>query len=157
MSDEPTFDLEAAHRYFSTNCFNKAWDLIETEERTPADEDEMLNLSLASLWHWTQRADCTKKELSIGYWQVSRIYAITGRPENAMWYAQRCLEVTEDAELPPFYMGYAYEALARAASANRDRRATAEYLGRARAYAAREQSEDDRQLLLDDLATIEES
>lgn len=154
MSDEPTFDIEAAHRYFSTHCFNRAWDLIDQEQRTPAEEDEMLNLSLASLWHWTQRPDCTNKELSLGYWQVSRIYAITGRPENATWYAERCLEVTEDAELPPFYLGYAYEALARAAMAGRNKRQAMEYIAQARALAADEANEEDKQLLLDDLATI---
>ncbi|MGE5601891.1 MAG: hypothetical protein ACM30E_02500 [Nitrososphaerales archaeon] len=154
MSDEPNFDIEAAHRYFSTECFNRAWDLIDQENRTPADEDEMLNLSMASLWHWTQRPDCTKKELSLGYWQVSRIYAITGRPENAVWYAERCLEVTEDAGLPPFYLGYAYEALARAAMAGRNKRQAMEYIAQARALAAQEKNEEDKQLLIDDLETI---
>jgi hypothetical protein len=154
MSDEATFDIEAAHRYFSTECFNRAWDLIDQEERTPAEEDQMLNLSIASLWHWTQRPDCTNKELSLGYWQVSRIYAITGRPENAVWYAERCLEVTEDAELPPFYLGYAYEALARAAMAGRNKRQAVEYIAQARALAEKEKNDEDKQLLLDDLATI---
>lgn len=154
MSDKPTFDVEAAHRYFSAECFNRAWDLIDQEERTSAEEDEMLNLSLASLWHWTQRPDCSVKELSLGYWQVSRIYAITGRPENATWYAERCLEVTEDSELPSFYLGYAYEALARAAMAGRNKPQAAEYIAHARALAAREENDEDKQLLLDDLATI---
>ncbi len=154
MAEQPSFDITAAHRYFSAECFNRAWDLIDQEARTPAEEDEMLNLSLASLWHWTQRPDCTNKELSIGYWQVSRIYAITGRPDNAMWYAQRCLEVTEDSDLPPFYLGYAYEALARAAMAGRDKRAAVEYLAQAKALAEREENEEDKQLLLDDLGTI---
>lgn len=154
MSDQPTFDIEAAHHYFSTECFNRAWDLIDQEERTPAEEDEMLNLSIASLWHWTQRPDCTNKQLSLGFWQVSRIYAITGRPENATWYAERCLEVTEDAGLPPFYLGYAYEALARAAMAGRDKRQAMEYIAQARVLAQRETNEEDKQSLLDDLATI---
>ncbi len=154
MSDQPTFDIEAAHRYFSTECFNRAWDLIDQEVRTPAEEDEMLNLSIASLWHWTQRPDCTNKQLSLGFWQVSRIYAITGRPENATWYAERCLEVTEDADLPPFYLGYAYEAMARAAMAGRNKREAMEYIAQARALAGQEQSEEDRQSLLDDLDTV---
>jgi len=154
MSEEPTFDIQAAHRYFSTDCFNRAWDLIEKEDRTVEEEEEMLNLSLASLWHWTKRPDCTAKERSLGYWQVSRIYAITGRPQNASWYAEKCLEVTEDSELPPFYLGYAYEALARAAMSGRDRRAALEYVARARELARQEENEEDRQLLLDDLATI---
>lgn len=154
MSDESTFDLQAAHEYFSKECFNRAWDLIEQEERTEEEDEQMLHLSLASLWHWQQRPDCTAKELSIGYWQISRIFAITGRSDNARWYADKCLEVTENAELPAFYIGYAYEALARAAMAGRNRSAMIGYLQEAHKYAAREENEEDRQLLVDDLATI---
>ena len=154
MSTEPTFDLQEAHKYFSAECFNRAWDLIEKEVRTPEEEEQMLNLSMASLWRWTQRPDYGSKELSLGYWQVARIYAITGRPENATWYAERCREVTEDAELPPFYLGYAYEALARAAMAGRDKQGAMEYIALAREQAKAEKSDEDRQLMLDDLATI---
>ena len=32
--------------------------------RTSEEEDKMLQLSLASLWHWTQREDCTPTNLS---------------------------------------------------------------------------------------------
>jgi hypothetical protein len=155
MADEPTFELKAAHEYFSTECFNRAWDLIEQEERTEEEDERMLHTSLASLWHWQQRSDCTARELSLGYWQVSRVYALIGRSENARWYADRCLEITEGAELPAFYQGYAYEALARAALAGRNRSAMFGYLQEARKWAAREQNEEDRQSLLDDLATIE--
>lgn len=154
MSDDLIVDIAAAHRHFSVDCFNRAWDLIEKEDRTPEEEDEMLNLSIASLWHWTQRPDCTQKELSLGNWQISRIYALIGRPEMATAYAERCLAATEDADLPPFYLGYAYEALARAAMTSRDRRLAMEYIAQARQLAQREESDEDRQLLLDDLATI---
>jgi hypothetical protein len=152
--ETPNFDLAAAHRFFAADCFNRAWDLIEKEDRTPEEEEEMLNLSMASLWHWTQRPDFGDKERSLGYWQVSRIFAITGRPDMATAYAEKCLEVTEDAGLPPFYVGYAYEALARAAMAGRNRVAALRYIAQARAAAQRETSEEDRELLLDDLATI---
>lgn len=154
MTTELSFDIQEAHRYFSAQCFNQAWDLIEREVRTPEEEEQMLNLSMASLYHWTQRPDCGSKEFSLGYWQLSRIYAITGRPDNATWYAERCREVTEDSDLPPFYLGYAYEALARAAMAGRDRQAAMGYIAQARELAKAEQSDEDRQLLLDDLATI---
>ena len=50
----------------------------------------MLRLSLATTWHWTQRPDCTSTNLSIGYWQTARIYALLGQAENARRYAQMC-------------------------------------------------------------------
>ena len=33
MSEQPGFDLQAAHRYFSAACFNQAWDLIDKADR----------------------------------------------------------------------------------------------------------------------------
>ena len=63
MAKKPDFDLTAAHKFFSTHCFNKAWYLIDQPSRTPEEDEEMIRLSLASAWHWKQRDDCTQKDL----------------------------------------------------------------------------------------------
>lgn len=110
MANEPEFDFAKAHRYFSVFCFNKAWEFIEKRERTAEDDNEMIRLSQASLWHWTQREDCTNRNLSVGYWQLSRVYAISGRAEGARRYAKLSLHHSEE---DPFLTAYAYEALAR--------------------------------------------
>ena len=91
MSNEPGFDVVAAHKYFSTFCFNSAWDLMDKSERTAAEDEEMLRLSLASTWHWSQREDCTQANLSVGYWQTSRIYATLGQADNARRHGQLSL------------------------------------------------------------------
>src|SRR5512139_3729833 len=114
MTGPPEFDLSAAHRYFSAECFNHAWDLIEKTERTEEEDEEMLRLSLASTWHWTQRQDCTSTNLSLGYWQTARIYALLGQVENARRYGGLCLKASQAEDAEPFTLGYAYEALARA-------------------------------------------
>ena len=41
-------DLENAHRYFSAECFNRAWDYIDKPERTPEEDLNMLTASMAS-------------------------------------------------------------------------------------------------------------
>jgi hypothetical protein len=112
VTKEPGFDSIAAHRYFSTDCFNKTWDLIDKVNRTPEEDEEMLRLSYASLWHWTRREDCRRSNLSIGYWQLARVYAIIGRSEEARRYGRICLEYSEGES--PFLLAFAYEALARA-------------------------------------------
>ena len=38
----------------------------------------MILYALASLWHWTQRPDCSTTNLSIGYWQAASVYALAG-------------------------------------------------------------------------------
>ena len=89
MSQKPDFELSSAHRYFSAECFNRTWDFINKPKRTAEDNQKMILLSLASLWHWTQRSDCTPTNLSIGYWQASRVYVLVGQVENARIYGQQ--------------------------------------------------------------------
>ena len=154
MADQPAFDVSAAHRYFSTHCYNDAFDLIDKRDRSLDDDMRMLHLSMASLWHWSQRQDCTSTNLSIGYWQVARIYALLGQIDNARRYGQRCLEVSQTEGVEPFYMGFAYEALARAEAVAGDTLKRDGYLREAYAITERITSEEEKQMLVNDLRTI---
>jgi hypothetical protein len=154
MSEKATFDIEAAHRYFSAGCFNLAWDLINKSERTPEENEQMLRLSLASHWHWTQRADCTQENVSIAYWQTSRVYAVLGQAENARRYARLCLEVSSGGDVPLWCLGYAYEALARTELVAGDLTSISEYLQEALSVAEAITDPETRQMLLADLETI---
>ena len=60
-------------------------------------------------------------------------------------------------DVPPFFLGYAYEALARAAAVAGNEQDMATYLEKARAAANGVQEADNRKMLLDDLLTIEVS
>lgn len=154
MAQKPQFDLQEAHKYFSAHCFNQAWELIEKTIRSAEEDEQMIRLTLAAAWHWTQRSDCTPKNLSIGYWQNSRVYALVGQAENARRYAQLCLEVSQGEGIPPFYLGYAYEALARAEKAAGNQDKMDEYLGEARHTAGLVEADDERKMLMDDLDSI---
>jgi hypothetical protein len=154
MSERVQFDIEAAHRHFSARCFNQAWDLLDKAERTPDEDEEMIRLSMASLWHWTEREDCTATSLSVGCWQLSRIYAMLKQADNARRYGALCVQASQGEDVGPFYLGYAYEALARAESVAGNRQKSDEYLGRARELATEVADPDWRQPLLADLDTI---
>jgi hypothetical protein len=154
MSDTPGFDLEKAHRHFSAECFNRAWDLIDKPSRTPEEDRTMLQLGLASLWHWSQRPDRTPINLSVGYWQVSRIYSLLGQADAARQYGQLSLESGQAAGDFPFYLGYACEALARAESVAGNEKLALEYVQKARELSEKVPDPDDRKQLLADLATI---
>lgn len=154
MTKQPDFDLASAHRYFAVECFNGAWDLIDKTGRTEEEDEEMLRLSLASIWHWTQRKDCTSTNLSVGYWQISRIYTLLGQVENARRYGRLCLEIGQMQGVEPFALGYAYEALARAEMVASNRAEMEAYLQQARNVCEIMTDEEDRQQLLNDLETI---
>lgn len=145
-------DEATAHRHFSAEFFNRAWELIEKKDRTLEDDERMISLAHASLGHWRLRVDCTDQNLSIGYWQISRVYAVLGQGANAKHYGELCLAVS--GKEPRFYLGYAREALARAALLNKDRAQFDAHLAEARTLAAKVTDPDERKMLEDDLDSL---
>jgi hypothetical protein len=148
----PDFDPAAAHRYFSADCFNKTWELIDKANRTRDEDRRMLSCAFASLWHWTQREDCTDKNLSIGFWQISRVYSLLGESVNAAEYADQSL--LHAAQLEPFYRGYAHEALARAATVEGHTERAAHHLKEAFAFASQVNDVEERAMLEKDLQSL---
>lgn len=152
MADAPAFNITDAHKYFSAENFNKAWELIEKSDRTGEENLAMLHAAIASLWHWSQREDVSAKNLSIGYWQVSRACNLIQQPDLARVYGLQSLKYV--AELDPFYKGYACETLARAEMQSGNRVIMLEYLNKARDFAQQITKDEEKQLLLHDLESI---
>jgi len=113
----------------------------------------MIHAAHASRWHWGEIGDVAN--LGRGEWQVSRVYAVLGRPEPAVYHARRCLdhirsgEGTEDWDLP-----FAYEALARALAVAGEGAASSRYEQLAREAGAAIADVEDRDHLLAELATL---
>ncbi len=146
-------DARDAHRYFSKSCFNDAWNLMAKKDWSQADLDTMMHLAHASVFHWSRRADCTDQNLSIGYWQLSRVYALAGMGESALHFGNTCLSYSQQYGVAPAYLGYAYEALARANSVIKNVEQAEYYQQLARELAITLPEADKVQLLadLDDL------
>lgn len=113
MSNAPDFDVTLGHRKFAAMAFNHAWEFIELGSRTDEDVRQMLDAAHASSWHWRHREDATAKNRSIADWQLSRVYALAGNGALALEYGNLSLETASETDLP-FFIGYAYEAIARA-------------------------------------------
>ncbi len=148
--NSPNFDLAAAHRYFAAHCFNTTWDYLDKSQRTPAEESQMIATVQASLYHWSQRSDATQRNWSIGYWQVSRVYAVIGNADEALRYGAMSLEQADDS----FCRGYALEAMARAESLKGNNSERDALLLEAQKCLTQIISEEDRTALAKDLATI---
>lgn len=152
MASTPIFDDANGHRLFSATCFNRVWEGLEAKQRTPEEDEILIACCLASLWHWSQRPDCTRRNLSIGYWQASRVYAVLGQAENSLRYGELCLQISAGQE--PFYLGYAYEALARASALVGDESLRQKYVNCAMELAAEVPHDEEREALLNDLADL---
>jgi hypothetical protein len=151
--ESPSLDLRAAHRHFSTACFNSAWELIDKTPRSHDEDMRMVLTSMASLWHWTKREDCTDMNLAAGYWQASRVFALVGQGQVARWFATACLEASDDEV--PFSVGYAHEAAARAELLLGRADLAREHIAEARTRADLIDDDESRSMLLSDLESIE--
>jgi len=150
---QPTFNLNEAHEYFSAELFNTTWEYIEqADERSAEEEMTMLHLAVASLWHWSQREDVKPQNLCVGCWQVSRVYNLLRQPDNARTYGLLALKHADG--LDAFFKAYAYETLARAEMQAGNRKGMTGYLEQAKKIGALIEDQEDKQLLLKDLATI---
>ena len=144
----------ATRRKLAADLFNHVWTFLETANRSPDQDDELLHAAHASRYHWGEPGVGEPVNLARGEWQVSRVYAVLGRPEPALWHGRRCLALVEEHGLSPFDGGAAYEAIARAYLAAGDLAEGAAW--KARAVDALDQIEDadDREILESDLATL---
>jgi len=153
MAEFDKMPMQKAHIHFGKECFNQAWDRIEKQNRTQADEDTMIHLAHASIYHWTQRADCMDQNLSIGFWQLSRVYALAGLGACALRSAQTCLSHSEQDGVATVFLGYAHEALARSYAVLGDSEQSASHIQAAKDIAIT-LPDDDREQLLGDMADI---
>jgi DNA-binding transcriptional MerR regulator len=143
----------ASRRALAAALFNYTWTLLENPARSPAQDDEMLHAAHASRYHWGEVGEPVN--LARGEWQVSRVYAVLGRAEPALFHARRCVELNEaNPEREDWELGSAYEAMARAHAIAGDRVASDEWKAKAEAELAQVADDDDRRTLEQDLATM---
>jgi tetratricopeptide (TPR) repeat protein len=141
-------------RLLAAQLFNETWRLLEQQDRSRQDDDRMIHTAHASRYHWGQVPAATPAHLARGEWQISRVYAVLGRPEPALHHARRVLELCQENGIGDFDLAFAYEALARACAVAGDAAQAREHTGQALAAAAGIADDEDRQLLLTDLDTI---
>lgn len=142
------------HRRLGVDLFNKTWTLMEKDDRTEAEDDELVHCAHASAYHWLHVGTPANRARS--EWQCSRMYTVLGRAEPALHHARRCLELCEsnpDA-LEDWDLPFAHEALARAHGIAGDDAEANRHAELARELGGRIADPEERQLLEADLATL---
>ena len=142
----------ANHRRIGADLFNRVWALLEQPDRTAEQVDEMIHAAHASRHHWGEVGG--PANLARGEWQCSRVYAVLGRPEPALWHARRCVELCESHGLGDFDLVAAYEAMARAHHVAGDDGLARDWKARATAALDDIADPDDREPIEQDLATL---
>jgi hypothetical protein len=101
-----------AERQLAKDLYGHVWSLLETEERTTEQDDEMLHAAHASRFHWGEVGG--PEHRARGEWQCSRFYSMLGRGEPAIDHVTRCLQICEEHGIGDWDLAFAYEALSRA-------------------------------------------
>ena len=133
-------------------AFNRTWELLDLAERSPEQEEEMLAATFAQRHHWYQVG--TPLNRAVADWQVARVLAVLGYAELADRFARHSLRICETHDLPPFFTGYAHEAIARAADVMDDFETVRRHTEQARRYAAQVADPEERTMLLTDVETV---
>ena len=102
------------HRQLGVDLYNYTWTLLEKENRTRDDDDEMLSATHASAYHWSRAAGTGPQNAARSQWQISRVNAVLGRGAAALYHAERCLEHCAENGIGDWDVAAAYEAVARA-------------------------------------------
>jgi DNA-binding transcriptional MerR regulator len=141
-------------RTLAAQLFNETWRLLQREGRSQEDDDRMVHTAHASRYHWGQVPTATPAHLARGEWQVSRVYAVLGRSEPAIYHAQRVVDICQANGIGDWDLAFGYEALARAFAVASDAGAARAFTDKALAAAESIAEDEDRDLLLADLETI---
>jgi hypothetical protein len=152
MSTENGAREQDWHRKFATSLFNQTWDLLDKEDRTQEENDRMVHAAHASRFHWGQVG--TPLEFERGEWQISRVYAVLGRPEAAIYHAQRCLTICEENEIGDFDIAFAYEGLGRAYAVAGDAGKSEEYIKLAEQAGQEIAEEGNREYFFSELRAV---
>ena len=149
-----TSELDAGtHRQLGVDLYNSTWTLLEKPDRTALETDEMIHRAHASRWHWGNAGE--EVNLARGEWLCSRVYAILGRGEPALWHARRCVEIDESNGIGDWDIASAYEAMTRALLLAGDRTGAREWAAKARSSCAAIADADDREVIEQDLASLD--
>jgi len=141
------------HRRLGVDLFNHTWTFLDQKQRTSDEDDAMIHAAYASRYHWSQASQEAKHQAR-GEWQLSRVFAVLGRGEPAVYHAERCLEWCGRGEVEDWDVAFAHEALARAHRVAGDVEAAERHKQLARELGDAIADPEDREHFDEDWATL---
>ena len=142
----------AMTRQLAVDLFNGVWTLLDQTNRTAADDETMIHMAHASRYHWSLVG--TPANLARGEWLCSRVYAVLGRSEPSLHHARQVLEICAAHGIGDWDLAFGFEALARAFASGGDFDAAGGAAEQALAAVNGIAEQQNRDLVLADLATI---
>jgi hypothetical protein len=152
MSDNNITEDQLNHKKMGIEYFNYTWELLEKEEKTQEEIDEMIHTAHASRFHWGKLTQPINNER--GEWQISRVYATLKRDEPALYHAKRCLDICIQNNINDFDIAFAYEAMARAYSLKQDKKNKEKFFKLAKKAGEKISDKEDKEYFFDELNNL---
>ena len=104
------------HRAQGVECNNSIWEMVGQEDRTAADDEEMLRRAYASAYHWQRARGATPINEARALYMLAKVHLLAGQAERSLHYADMCMAVTGGAGdlAADFDHAYSHEVRARA-------------------------------------------
>jgi hypothetical protein len=150
MDETRTFTLDEAHQYFAQSSNGRVWELLQKQERSQAENDEMLHAAHACAYHWKFVGAPVHQQR--GEWLLSHVHVMLGHAPEAVRHAERCFELTESHKdfMKDFDIAYAFEGMARAHAMIGDQKLAEEFLVLAQQAGSPIADEEDRSIFMGD-------
>jgi hypothetical protein len=151
--NESQYTLEQAHLELAKRTNGEVWELLGKDDRSAADDEQMVLAAFASLYHW--RHVGTEVNDQRGLWMIAHVFTVLGRSGLALEYAELCLALTEAHrdQMADFDVAYAYEGVARARALAGDTDEAQRYLAMARAAGDAIANPEDKKIFVGDLGS----
>jgi hypothetical protein len=151
MTDALPQEERKAHEGFAKQLHGRTWLLIEKPDRDPLETETMIHAAHASCYHWLQAGTAVHHQR--GIWLIARAYTVAGRAAQAMFYARRCQELTQEHKegLEDFDFAFADECMARASALAGNKIEALKLIEMARVRGEEIAKPEDREIFLKEL------
>jgi hypothetical protein len=79
--------MQQVHQELAVNLFNQSWYVLLKADRSRKDEDVLLNMVHASLYHW--RMIGQPINILRGEWMIAHVYTLLGHKDAALYHAEK--------------------------------------------------------------------
>ena len=116
--DPPSVEVaDDWHRTQAIKANNSIWELLGSNDRSPADNEELLRRAYAAAYHWSRATGAGPENEARALYMIGKSHLAVDQPAIALEYGDECLAQCAEFGLVDFDLAYAHELRARSLQA----------------------------------------
>jgi hypothetical protein len=110
MPNNKAMSVEEVDRFFAIETNNGTWSLIEKDDRSPADDVEMIHQAHASCFHWSRVGEPVN--VVRAHYLVAKAYFAAGMGESGALWGEKTWNQTVEMGLESWDYAFGCEVIA---------------------------------------------